>query len=120
MPAEEFCARVLSRICTAALDQLRSGNGRAVNYTQLPEAVCTSLREFFHLDCTAAELDQMRYVTQFDAKNPSLFFAANSGGKNNALSPLVAEMSARWLDPVYAELEALRKAQDQTQLKTAS
>ena len=120
MPAEEFCARVLSRICAAALDQLRSGSGRAINYTELPEAVCTSLREFFHLDCDADELDQMRQVTQFDAKNPSLFFTANTAAKNDALTPLAREMSARWLDPVYAELEALRIAQDQSQLKTAS
>jgi gluconate kinase len=120
MPAEEYCARVLSSLCATARDQLRIGGGRAVNYTELPGAVCTSLREFFHLDCTAAELDQMRHVTQFDAKSPSLFFDANAAAKNTALTPLSHEMSARWLDPVYAELEALRKAQDGTQLKMAS
>jgi hypothetical protein len=120
MPAEEFCARALSSICAAALDPLRAGHGRAVNYTELPDAVCTSLLEFFHLDCTASDLDQMRNVTQFDAKNPSLFFTANAAKQNDALTPLAREMSARWLDPVYAELVALRKAQDQTQLKMAS
>ena len=77
MPAEEYCARVLSHICAAALEQLHSG-GRAVNYLELPDAVWTSLREYFNLDCTEEDLDRMRHVTQFDAKNPSLFFAANS------------------------------------------
>ena len=120
MPAEEFCARALSSICAAALDQLRTGSGRAVNYTELPDAVCTSLSNYFHLDCSAADFDQMRNVTQFDAKNPSLFFAASSVDKDDALTPLVRETSAHWIEPIYAELEALRQAQGQPQLKMAS
>jgi hypothetical protein len=120
LPPEEHIARALACICTAGLEQLRSGGGRAVNYTELPEAVCTSLRDYFRLDCTAADLDQMRNVTQFDAKNPSLFFSKNPANKSKEVPPLVREMSARWIEPVYAELEALRKAQAQPQLKTAS
>lgn len=112
MSAEEYCARALSCTCAAALEQFPTGNGRAVNYTELPEAVCSSLSKHFHLDHTAAELDQMRHVAQFDAKSPSMFFAANAAKPNNELSALVREMSARFLDPVYAELEALRKAQE--------
>jgi gluconate kinase len=118
MPAEEYCARALSCICAAALDQLRSGSGRAVNYTELPDAVCTSLTNYFYLDSTAADLDQMRNVTQFDAKNPSMFW--DSAKKDKALTPLGREMSARWIEPIYVELETLRKAHDQTQLKMAS
>jgi hypothetical protein len=120
MPAEEFCARSLSHICAAALEQLRTGGGRPVNYNELPDALCTSLNKYFHLSSTAADLAQMRNVTQFDAKNPSLFFAPHSVNKNKALTPLAREMSARWIEPIYAELEALRKAQDQPQLKMAS
>jgi hypothetical protein len=120
MPVEERCARALSSICAAALDQLRAGSGRAVNYTELPDSVCTSLREYFHLDCTAADLDRMRHVTQFDAKNPSLFFAADSPKKRNIFQPLIREMTARWIEPIYAELETVREAQEQAQLKMAS
>lgn len=118
MPAEEYCARALSRICAAALDQLRTGSGYALNYIELPDAVCTSLSSYFNLDCTPADLDQMRNVTQFDAKNPSMFW--DSVKKDNALTPLGREMSARWIEPIYVELETLRKARDQTQLKMAS
>jgi hypothetical protein len=112
MPAEEYCARALSQICTAGLEQLSTG-GRAVNYVELPDAVCTSLRRYFSLDCTDEDLDRMRHVTQFDAKNPSLFFTANSGEKKEAVSPLIREMSARWLEPTYREFEARRKTQEQ-------
>jgi gluconate kinase len=120
MPPEEYCARALACICNAGLEQLRTGGGRAVNYSELPDVVCTSLKDYFRLDCTAADLDQMRNVTQFDAKNPSLFFEKKSANKNKEAPPLVREMSARWIEPVYAELESLRKAQAQPQLKTAS
>ncbi len=118
MPAEEYCARVISHICAAALGQLRTGNGYALNYIELPDAVCTSLSNYFNLDYTAADFEQMRKVTQFDAKNPSMFW--DPVKKDKALTPLVREMSARWIEPIYLELETLRKAQDQTQLKTAS
>jgi hypothetical protein len=112
MPAEEYCARVLSQICASALEQLHSG-GRAVNYRDLPDAVWTSLREYFNLDCTAEDLDRMRHVTQFNAKNPSLFFTAKSAEEKEAANPLVREMSTRWIEPIYRELEARRQRQGQ-------
>ena len=112
MPAEEYCARVLSQICAAALEQLHSG-GRAVNYLELPDAVWTSLREYFNLNCTDEDLDRMRHVTQFDAKNPSLFFTANSAEGKKRANPLVREMSTRWIEPIYGELEARRQKQSQ-------
>jgi gluconate kinase len=117
MPPEECCARALSCICESALQQLRTGGGRAVNYTELPEAVGTSLQDYFRLECTAADLDQMHHVTQFDAKNPSLYFDKRS---IKEVAPLVHEMSARWIDPIYAQLEALREKQEPVQPKTAS
>ncbi|PYJ10002.1 MAG: sulfotransferase family protein [Verrucomicrobia bacterium] len=108
MSADAYCAAVLSQVCAAALNQLRSG-GRVVNYRELPDAVWTSLPEYFNLDWTEEDLDRMRHVTQFDAKNPSLFFTANSTGGKEAGSPLIRELSARWIDPVYRELEAQRQ-----------
>ena len=104
---DEYCVRTLSHICASALEQLRS-SGLPVNYSELPSAAWTSVREYFQLDWTAEDLELMRHVTQFDAKNPSLFFTANSAGANE-VSPLLRELSARWLDPVYAKLEDLRQ-----------
>ncbi len=114
MSAEERCARILSGLCAVALEQLRTG-GRAVNYSELPGAVYTSLPRHFRLDWTDEDLDRMRAVTQFDAKNPSLFYAKD-GKKIDSLTPFAREMSALWLEPIYEELERLRTAQ----LKTAS
>jgi hypothetical protein len=110
MPAEEYCARVLAQICSSALEHLRSG-GRAVNYLELPEAAWTSLREYFNLDLTDEDVERMRHATQFDAKNPSLFFAANSGEEKKPVKPVILEMTALWIEPVYLEFEALRQKQ---------
>ena len=120
VPAEERCVQVLASICTAAIDQLRTGSGRAVNYTELPDSIWTWLREYFQLDYSVAEISRMRDVAQFDAKTPSLFFKADSERKRNQLTALGREMSARWLEPVYAELEVLRGGQERIQAKTAS
>ncbi len=79
------------------LRQLPSSNsgpgGRAVNYPELPDAVWTSLREYFNLDCTEEDLDRMRHVTQFDAKNPSLFFTPKAAQEKKAVNPLIRELS---------------------------
>ncbi len=111
MSPEEYCARVLGRICSAALAQLRADpGGRVVNYTELPEAVPSSLAEYFQLDCTAAERDRMREAAQFDAKTPSMFFSPDKASKAATASASIREMSARWVEPIYTELEALRRA----------
>ena len=117
MPAEERFARILSKFCAVALEELQSG-GCVINYTELPDAVYTSLRRHFRLEWTEADLDSMRAVTQFNAKNPSLFFTTDSVRKRESLSPPAREMSALWIEPIYAELERLRTGRDQ--LKTAS
>ena len=116
MSTEEYAARVLGGICAAALAALRcsadgGSRGRVVHYRELPEAVDTTLREHFRLaDFTAAELDRMRSVAAFDAKEPSRPFSADAAEKQRAATPLLREMCARWVEPVYAQLAALRRA----------
>lgn len=41
MRAEEYCARVLNRICTAVIDNYGAGGGLLVNYRELPGAIWT-------------------------------------------------------------------------------
>ena len=86
-----------------------------MNYSELPDAVYTTLSRHFGLDWSDEDVARMRGVTQFDAKNPSLFYAKDLR-KMASLTPLAREMSARWIEPIHEELERLRTAQ----LKTAS
>jgi hypothetical protein len=111
MPTEEYCARVLAHMCEAALGELRAGSGRVIDYAELPDAVCSSLVDYFGIDCTADDLNRMRNAARFDAKNPSFFFTADSAKKSATASEEVAEMTARWLQPIYAEMQALGRAE---------
>jgi gluconate kinase len=104
---EEYGARVLACICQVAVDYSQSGSCRPINYQQLPEAAF-ELLDLFQIAHTVADLDRMRYVTQFHAKNPHFYFASDSAAKQQAATILVRELACRWLMPPYQQLEALR------------
>jgi hypothetical protein len=52
----------------------------------------------------------MRAATQFDAKNPPLPFEDDTESKDRAATDLIRQMADRWIGPVYAELEAIRRS----------
>jgi hypothetical protein len=52
MPADEYGARVLAAICGAALAGYGLGARMLINYTQLPQAVFTTIAGFFGLRCS--------------------------------------------------------------------
>lgn len=108
---EEFCARFLAQICQAAVEPLRSGRGRAINYNQLPAAVWTEILDYFHLAPDEAERQRLQSVSRFDAKSPGLSFEPDTATKQRTASPHARAMADRWLRPVYDELEAIRLAQ---------
>jgi hypothetical protein len=108
MPPEVYCARVLGQICTAALEALRTG-GRVIDYTQLPDVVCSSLAEYFGIAATPSDLDRMRAAAQFDAKSPTMFFAPDAAKKKNTATDRIREMAARWMEPICSAIGSLRE-----------
>lgn len=108
---EEYCARVLAKICQAALQNLNSMPSMLVNYRQLPQVVWSSILDFFDMRYTSIDVDRMRTAAQFDSKNPKLYFENATTSKRCEASDLVYEISSRWVVPVYEELEARRLAQ---------
>lgn len=103
----EYGARVLARICKAALEH-RNDYGLFVNYRQLPEAVWHLLESHFGVVPSEAEIIRMRHVAEFDAKTPGLPFASDGVKKKRQATELISAVSAKWLAPVYERLEALR------------
>ena len=89
-----------------------SGGGLVVNYRQLPEAVTTSITDHFGVSWTADEIERMRRVTQFDAKNPSLCLTADHDAKRRAVTAAVTDATQRWLTPLHERLETLREQAD--------
>jgi hypothetical protein len=104
-PAEDYCARVLERIASAALEH-REG-GLAVDYSELPAAVAERILPHFGV---RADGEAMAAAARRDAKDPNRVFRPDSAEKRTAASDSVKAAAAAHLDPVYSALEAWRAA----------
>lgn len=109
MQPEEYCARVLAKICEAALEHHQSG-GRLLNYKQLPGEVRASVLDYFGIECSASDVEAMSRVARLDAKNPSLHFTDDTETKNYSASDLARRFADELVAPVYERLEAARRA----------
>jgi gluconate kinase len=110
MPPAEYCARVLGEICRAALTNCDDDSMMLVNYSQLPDAVCTRLTEWFGAHYTDAECEQMTSAAQFDAKNPLLPFADDTDAKRREANEPVRHAADLWVRPFYEALETKNAA----------
>lgn len=108
---DAYTARVLAKLCEAAVRFAKHGRGRLVHYNELPGLMSTLCAGHFGVHYTAAELAQMHATTQFHAKAPQQFFADETTPRRQAAPPEVAELTERWLAGPYAQLEAIRAAQ---------
>jgi hypothetical protein len=109
MPAEEYCARVLARICESALDRAGDPNALLVNYSELPGAVAGAICEHFHVSYTREEVEQMQHSARFNAKTPQLFFEPDSETKRNEASAAAREAAETWVNSLYRRLEDIRR-----------
>ncbi len=114
VPRTEYCARVLARICEAAVEHCRQDAGIVIPYRRLPEAVWETLCAFFQIEQTPADRDQMRRVAQFHAKSPKIRFEADSQTKWREASEEIRQMAERWVQPWHEHLEALYQQQTAT------
>jgi hypothetical protein len=110
MELSEYCARVLAKLCEAALAQAQAGHGKLVNYRQLPAAVWPELLKYWNVEFSPTETAQMFGAAQLDAKNPARPFAADSQAKRDSASPELRALTGRWLEEVYQQLESQRLA----------
>jgi hypothetical protein len=110
IPPEEYGARVLARICHAAIEHHRPGESILINYRQLPQAAWSMLLDFFGIPYHADDIERMRHVTQFHAKNPAMYFEDDTAAKHRAASPGIQQLADHWIGPLYDELERLRQA----------
>jgi hypothetical protein len=105
----EYCAQVLARICGAAL-HYQNDDARLINYQQLPDVLWTELAAHFRVCYTTAEIERLRQVTQFDAKNPSMHFMDDTATKAHMATAELYQLVEQWLRPVYTALEVRRRA----------
>ena len=105
---DDFCARVLARICAPVAQQHEQGGGLLVNYRDLPQALFTDILPHFGVAASAEELAAMAKKAKFDAKTPGLAFTPISQARRAAAEPETRAAAAEWLGDIYGRLEALR------------
>ncbi|EEF62895.1 sulfotransferase [Pedosphaera parvula] len=111
MSREEYCARALAKYCQNALTHHQQYPGLFINYTQLPDVVFSSITDHFKMHWSTSETEQMRKVTQFNVKDPSRQFVADTAAKTQAASDLVRRLADQWVRPLYDRLETVRQKQ---------
>lgn len=107
---EDYCAKVLASICSAALQHSRDG-GCLVNYRQLPDVVTQSLLNYFGLHYSEEEIARVRAASKRDSKNFAANFQDDSQKKKDKASEAIRAAADKWLYPIYEELEAARHEQ---------
>lgn len=110
IPAEEYFARVLARICESVLEFLPHRNAILVNYTELPEAVFSRILGHFRAAASysPADVEKLKTAAQFNAKMPQMSFVADAATKQKEASAAAREASEKWVEPLYRRLENLR------------
>jgi len=113
---EEFCARVLGKICQTALESIKNGEGLAVNYTELPDGVGTKILKHFNVSLSEKDTEKMLAAAKFDAKNPSMNFSADTEKKKKEAGLTAISAAQKFVNPVYEELEKIRRNAQKTRL----
>jgi hypothetical protein len=106
---EDYCARVLARICEPVLEHCRDGGARLINYRDLPAATWTSILPHFGVACSERERAAMAETARHDAKAPGVPFAPDSEDKQQGATPAIRSAARERLGDIYARLEAVRR-----------
>ncbi len=107
LPPEDYCARVLARICAAACDHPHGG--LFVDYSELPQAVESRILPWFALAPDAAALAAMAAVPRRDAKSPGRVFTADRADKQRAASVATRAAAERHFAALTPRLAALNR-----------
>lgn len=100
LPAEQYCARAIARVCAAALDQADAGGGLILEHARLPDAVCSIVMPHFGMACGAAERAAMAAVPLRHAKRPRDAYRPEA----LPVGPAVREAVDAHLAPVHRRL----------------
>ncbi len=103
---EDYCARVLCAICSAAADHAADG-GRIVDYRDLPDALFATIMPHFGVTVSAAARAAMQQRATRDAKAPFQTFAADAAAKQRDASEPVRRAAARHLSEIHDRLSRL-------------
>lgn len=108
---DEYCARVLARICAAAVACSQLGRGRLVNFSELPTLLPGPLLDFFGLEHTADDRERLHQAAPRNSKTPSLPYVDDAAAKQKQATAEIRRLADVWLRDLYDTLETRRRAQ---------
>ncbi len=108
MSLPEYGARVLASICGAALTHVKAGNGKLVNYRQLPDSIWPALMDYWQQSPSPDTITSMMAAARMNARNPALPFQPDSQAKVDTATPELRSIAHQWLDDIYQQLESCR------------
>jgi hypothetical protein len=107
---EDYCGRVLARICEPVLQNYTKDRALLVNYQQLPEALWTTIMPHFGVECSDGDRAAMENTARYDAKIPRLEFTPDTETKQQEATAAIRTVADERLGELYHRLEALRVA----------
>jgi hypothetical protein len=110
MPPEEYCARVLAKVCQSALTPVINGEGLAINYSELPDAVSEKILKHFKLEPAENDREKMLAATKNDAKHSKMSFSSDIEKKKKDASAAAIRAAEEFVNPLYEEFERIRKS----------
>ncbi|MGI8808139.1 MAG: sulfotransferase family protein [Acidimicrobiales bacterium] len=106
IPLVDYAARVLARICEAALDMQADPLATFVDHTSLRRFVVKDLPARWSFPMTAEAAARMSARAERDAHNPVLPFGPDRATARAHASPEIEAAAERWLTPLYERLLA--------------
>lgn len=111
----EHAARVLGSLCAAIVPHAQAT--QLVNYAELADAssgaLSTRIPRLFGLDPGAVDRGRYAAALAQHSKHPREAFVDDRAAKNEAATDALRAIAARWMDPHYATLEAIRLRTDE-------
>lgn len=104
---EEYCAAVLAALCRVPLQEHGDG-GMLINYSQLPEAVWTSMARLFGVDVSERDQERLHALATGEKSNASGLVQQTAGLKGEGQAERLQRAAETFLFPVFAELEQQR------------
>ena len=106
LPPDTYTTHVLACFLRAAIGHHRDG-GLLLEYGELPEAVCTRVRDHFGLDCSKEDLAAMRAAARWNVKQTGVRFRPDGAAKRHSASAEIRLLAESELAPLHAQLDAL-------------
>jgi hypothetical protein len=109
LPERTFIAQVLERTCRAVVEHQQQ-DGLLVNYADLPGAFFSEILPHFGITPDSVAQAAMEKAGGRHSKTADTRFTADGEAKQREADPELRAAADRCIAPVFAELEALRRA----------